>query len=77
MKKKNKYGGIAIWWLLISASWAQLEVDPTVCYPLGDCLTMCQRHEGNEYADFAIPGKECICPACNTIKNGRVVRTPS
>ncbi len=47
--------------------WAVQGTDPTTCKPLGECLTLCQQHQGNVYADFAIPGKDCICPACNTL----------
>lgn len=60
---------ISLLFALISsqALWAANNQDPTICKPLGDCLTLCQQHQGNVYADFAIPGKNCICPACNTL----------
>lgn len=48
---------------------ANSAVDPTVCRPLDECLKMCQQHQGNLYADFVIPGEDCICPACNRINS--------
>lgn len=50
-----------------SPLWAMQDNDPTICRPLDACQQLCAQHQGNEYADFAIPGEDCICPACNTL----------